>query len=50
MSGFTVRAAEGVIDTGQTTSQLRSSKMKTEMLGSKVEGEKSFLPTKCYST
>ena len=45
MSGFTIRQAEGIIETGQTQSQLRSSKMNNELLG-KTEGEgKSFAAT-----
>lgn len=45
MSGFTVRSAEGIIDTGQTTSQLRSSKLKNDMLGPAKGSEKSFADT-----
>lgn len=44
MSDLTVRAAEGIIDTGQTTSQFKTSKMKAEMLGPDVKG-KSFADT-----
>jgi len=45
MSGFTVRAAEGIIDTGQTTSQLQESRMKREMLGPQAQQGKSFADT-----
>ena len=45
MSGFTVRSAEGIIDTGSTTSQIQSAKMKKELLGSDQTSEKSFADT-----
>lgn len=45
MSGFTVRQAEGIIETGQTQSQLRSSKLNKEVLGSSPTNEKSFAET-----
>lgn len=45
MSGFTVRAAEGIIDTGSTSSQLTTGKMKRELLGPEVNGQKTFADT-----
>ena len=45
MSGFSVRQAEGIIDTGQTTSQLRSSKMKNDIIGESSGSGKSFADT-----
>jgi flagellar hook-basal body complex protein FliE len=45
MSGFTVRGAEGIIDTGQTTSQLQASKMKREMMGPEGTRGTSFAET-----
>jgi flagellar hook-basal body complex protein FliE len=45
MSGFTVRAAEGIIDTGSTSSQIQSGKMKKEMLGPVEGGQKTFADT-----
>ena len=45
MEGLTIRSAEGIIDTGQTTSQLRESKFKNEISGSVQAGEKTFADT-----
>ena len=45
MSGLTVRAAEGIIDTGSTTSQIQSGKMKKDLLGSVDKGQKTFADT-----
>ncbi|MEO0336251.1 MAG: flagellar hook-basal body complex protein FliE [Pseudomonadota bacterium] len=45
MSGFSVRAAEGIIDTGSTTSQIQSGKMKKDLLGSTDKSQKTFADT-----
>lgn len=45
MSGLTIRTAEGIIDTGQTTSQIQGSKLKHEMLGAQETQGKSFADT-----
>ena len=42
MSGFSVRQAEGKIDTGQTQSQPKASKFNREVLGTPKSGEKTF--------
>ena len=45
MSGLTIGTAEGIIETGSTTSQIQSGKMKREMLGPDDSKGKSFAET-----
>lgn len=45
MSGFTVRAAEGIIDTGSTSSQIQTGKMKKDLLGPIGKPQKTFADT-----
>lgn len=45
MEGLTIRSAEGIIDTGQTTSQLRSSQLKNDISGPLGSDSKTFAET-----